>query len=246
MASTNETGHAKNVANFEDLIGFCNGYGASYNPSKASIKIPALQTLLTSGQVVLATIKTTKTDLDNATNAREIAFKPLKKLCTKVINALAATDAASQTNDDASTANFKIQGRRAGTKPASKPAKDGQKAEEPNSNSVSQQSFDGQIENFSKLIQTLSAEPLYTPNEPELQVSSLNAVLTDLKTKNSAVILATTNASNARINRDKVLYADLTGLYDIAQAVKQYVKSVFDATSPQFKQVSGIKFTTAR
>jgi hypothetical protein len=87
---------------------------------------------------------------------------------------------------------------------------------------------------------------LYTPNESELQVPSLNAVLADLKTKNSAVILATTNASNARINRDKVLYADLTGLYDIAQAVKQYVKSVFDASSPQFKQVSGVKFTTAR
>jgi hypothetical protein len=246
MASTNETGHAINVANFEDLIGFCSGYGAAYNPSKASIKIPALQALLTNGQGVLAAIKTTKTDLDNATNAREIAFKPLKKLCTKVINALAATDAASQTNDDASTANFKIQGRRAGAKAVAKPAKDGQKAEESNTNSVSQQSFDGQVENFAKLIQTLTSEPLYTPNEPELQVQSLNAVLDDLKIRNSAVILATTNASNARINRDKVLYADLTGLYNIAQAVKQYVKSVFDASSPQFKQVSGIKFTTAR
>jgi hypothetical protein len=246
MASTNETGHAINVANFEYLIGYCIGYGAAYNPSKGPIKIPALQTLLTNGQGVLATIKTTKTDLDNATNAHEIAFKPLKKLCTKVINALAATDAASQTNDDASTANFKIQGRRAVTKAAAKPAKDGQKPEEPTSNSVSQQSFDGQVENLAKLIQTLTAEPLYTPNEPELQVPALNAVLADLKTKNSAVILATTNASNARINRDKVLYADLTGLYDIAQAVKQYVKSVFDATSPQFREVSGIKFTTAR
>ena len=34
MPSTSETGHAKNVANFEDLISFCNGYGATYNPSK--------------------------------------------------------------------------------------------------------------------------------------------------------------------------------------------------------------------
>ncbi|MBK7148718.1 MAG: hypothetical protein IPH78_07800 [Bacteroidetes bacterium] len=39
MASTTETGHAKNVANFEDLISFCTGYGASYNPSKAAIAI---------------------------------------------------------------------------------------------------------------------------------------------------------------------------------------------------------------
>ena len=41
MASTTETGHAKNVANFEDLISFCTGYGASYNPSKAAIAIAA-------------------------------------------------------------------------------------------------------------------------------------------------------------------------------------------------------------
>ena len=27
MASKSETGHSKNVANFEDLISFCTGYG---------------------------------------------------------------------------------------------------------------------------------------------------------------------------------------------------------------------------
>jgi len=40
MAS--ETGHAKNVANFEDLISFATGYGATYNPSKNSLKIQQL------------------------------------------------------------------------------------------------------------------------------------------------------------------------------------------------------------
>ena len=39
MASNSETGHAKNVANFEDLISFCNGYGATYNPSKEALTI---------------------------------------------------------------------------------------------------------------------------------------------------------------------------------------------------------------
>jgi hypothetical protein len=85
---------------------------------------------------------------------------------------------------------------------------------------------------------------LYAPNEVELQVASLNTLLGDLRSKNSAVITATANLSNARIQRDKILYSTLTGLYNIAQAVKQYAKSVFGATSPQFGQVSGIKFTT--
>ncbi len=244
MASTSETGHAKNVANFEELIGFCNGYGAAYNPSKTSIKVAALQTLLTNAQNVLASVKVTKTEFDNATNDREVA--PLKKLITRVANALSATDVVQQTIDDANTANFKIQGRRATAKAVAKPAKEGQVAEVPNNISTSQQSFDSQVDNLAKLIQTLSAEPLYTPNEVELQVASLNTLLTDLKSKNSAVVTATASASNTRIQRDQVLYATLTGLYDTAQAVKQYVKPMFGATSPQFKQVSGIKFTTAR
>jgi len=32
MASTIETGHAKNVANFQHLIAFVKGYGEMYNP----------------------------------------------------------------------------------------------------------------------------------------------------------------------------------------------------------------------
>ena len=64
-----------------------------------------------------------------------------------------------------------------------------------------------------------------------------------MSTKNTAVINATTDLSNARINRNKVLYFKSTGLYDIAQEVKKYVKSVFGASSPQYKQVSKIKFT---
>ncbi len=243
MASTSETGHAKNVANFEEIIGFCLGYGADYNPSKTAIKLAALNTKLTDSQSVLSSLKTAKTGFDNATNAREIAFDPLKKLTTRIINALSATDAVQQTIDDANTAHFKIQGRRAGVIKAAIPAKEGVTPVEPNTNSTSQQSYDSQVDNFEKLIETLKAEPLYLPNEVDLQVASLTALLVDLRAKNSAVNSATTALSNARISRDEILYAADTGLYDIAQAVKKYVKSLYDAISPQYRQVSGIKFT---
>lgn len=42
MRSTSETGHAKNVANFDELISYAIGYGADYNPSKEAIQIPGL------------------------------------------------------------------------------------------------------------------------------------------------------------------------------------------------------------
>ena len=75
MASTSETGHAKNAANFEDLISFCTGYGVTYNPSKVAIKLPGLTTLSTNANAALQAVKVAKTAYDNTTNAREVAFK---------------------------------------------------------------------------------------------------------------------------------------------------------------------------
>jgi len=46
-----------------------------------------------------------------------------------------------------------------------------------------------------------------------------------------------------RNQRDIVLYADKTGLVDIASDVKLYVKSAYGATSPLFRSVSGLAFS---
>lgn len=242
MASTIETGHAKNVATFEDLISFCTGYGAAYNPSKAALKLPALTTQNTGAIAALQAVKVAKTAFDNATNAREVAFKPLKSLATKIVNGLAATDATAQTVDDVKSTNIKIQGRRAKAieKPDVKAVAAG--ADPVKTASTSQQSYDKLIDHFAQLIATLTAEPKYIPNENELKVATLNTMLTDLKAKNTGVITATTVLSNARIARDKALYAAIVGMVDTAQDIKQYVKSLFGATSPQYKQVSGLQF----
>jgi hypothetical protein len=249
MASTSETGHAKNVANFEDLISFCTGYGTSYNPSKNSIKIPQLTTLRTNANTVIQTVKTTKTAFDNSTNVREITFANLKKLSTRIVNAIEATDASKQTVDDAKTINRKIQGRRADNNIPPVTTTDISTPTPPptsKSISVSQQSFDSLIDGFTKLIQVVTTEPLYTPNETDVKVVTLNTLLTGMKSSNSGVITATTAYSNARITRDTTLYATDTGLKDIAAEVKKYVKSVFGATSPQYKQISKLKFTKPR
>lgn len=245
MSTNTETGHAKNVATFEDLISFCTAYGATYNPSKAGLKLAALTAQLTAANAALQSVKVAKTAYDNATNAREIAFKQIKPLATKIVNALAATDAAMQTVADARSSNNKIQGKRvkAVEKPSAEALAAG--AEPVRTASVSQQSFDKLIDNFAQLVATLSAEPKYLPNENELKVTALNTLLTDLRAKNTAVINANTALSNARIARDKTIYAELTGLIDVSLAVKQYVKSLFGATSPQLKQVRSLKFSKA-
>ena len=239
-SSVSEVGHAKNVANFADLISYCTAYGSTYNPSKAALQLTALNTLLTSAQTELANVTTAKNAFDTVTGDRQLTFEPLKPLATKVFNYLSVTDATSEIITDAKTINNKLQGKRTGTT-AENPPTEGENQN--NTVSVSRQSYDMLTENFAAFVDLVSSVPSYTPNETELTTASLTAYLGELQTANTNVINAEVAYSNARISRNSVLYSENTGLVDIASDVKKYVKAIFGATSPQYKQISGIKFT---
>ncbi|MXV53084.1 hypothetical protein GS399_19105 [Pedobacter sp. HMF7647] len=236
MSKLNETGHEKNVANLEDLIVVCNGCGASYNPSNSLIKPEALSALILSGQTAIQQVRLTKAAYDNATNNREMAFEPLKKLSTRIMNSMKAMGVSSQTLDDAKTANRKIQGKRAVAVTVDPLAKEAVKTR-----SVSQQGFDSQIESFSNLVQTASMQASYQPNEEELKITSLNALIERLKAANTAVIQSANALANARDQRDTVLYGD-TGIYNVVNLVKAYLKSAFGTDSPTYKQVTALHF----
>jgi hypothetical protein len=242
MASTSETGHAKNVANFQDLIAFVTGYGATYNPSKNALKLPQLITLQATSQTKLADVVTKNTTYNNAVNDRLNAFSNLKSLSTRLVNALETTDASKEKVSDAKGFNRKLQGKRASasitpTDPST-PA--------PTTISASQQSFDQQIQHFAGLVSVLQSEISYTPNENELKIVALTAKQADLTAKNNAVATAYTGVSNSRITRDKTLYEASTGLVITATEVKKYIKSLFGASSPEFAQVKGIEFKNIR
>ena len=242
MASTSETGHNKNVANFQDLISFVTGYGVTYNPTKNTLKLAELNALVTTSQTNLADVITKNTAYNSKINDRFIAFKDLKSLSTRLINALQSTDATTQKVADAKAFNKKMQGIRA--KAVTAPADPSTPA--PTTISTSQLSYDSQIQHLAGIISVLQSETSYAPNETDLKIASLTAKQTDLTAKNNAVANAYTSVSNSRILRDKTLYATSTGLFDIATEVKKYVKSIYGTTSPQFAQVKGIEFTKKR
>lgn len=247
MATFFETGHAKNISNFEDLISFCIAYGTTYNPANSNIIITALQAKHSAALADIQAVKNAKTGLDNATNLRETIFAPCRTLATRVINALSAVSPSKLTIEDAKTINRKIQGKRSKEikkiLPSGSPTLPEGPTEPPdNTISASQQSYDSLIDHFAKLIETLTAEPLYVPNETDLSVTGLTTLLSNMKAANTGVINATTLYSNARITRDKTLYDESTGLVNTALDVKKYVKSLFGASSPEYKQVSKVKF----
>ena len=244
MASISETGHANNVANLESLITSATAFGTSYNPSKDSIKLPALKSLLSTSKESLNAVNIAQSAYSNAVAAREAAFEPFSKLITRVNNALKASDTTVQVDESAQTIVRKLQGKRASAKLTDEEKKALEaEGKEVNQISAAQLSYDSKLENLDKLIMLLTSVPLYNPNEEDLKVESLKTLYDGFKTLNNDVLTATIQLSNARISRNDILYKPLTGLVDIAFDAKVYIKSVFGATSPQFKQVSKLNFT---
>jgi hypothetical protein len=235
-----ETGHVKQVAAFEKLLGFCNAHGAMYNPSKASLKVAALNTLLTSAQQSLEAVKTLRTAYDNAVNIRNQALTDLPKFATRIVNTLASTDATSATVREAYAFSNRLRPS-ARIRPAI-PSGDPGTVKEPRlTRSISQLDSDSKIDNFAALVKVVSAEPSYKPNEVELQITSLNAFVTGLRDKNKAVINAQVALSNSRAARNRALYS-ITGIYGTAIGVKKYIKGLFGFQSVAYDQISSLIF----
>lgn len=243
MASTIEKGHAKNIANFEDLISFCIGYGTMYNPGTVALQVPSLQTKYTSALADLQAVVSAKTLFDNATNERVILFKELSPLLTRIISALSYSGVSKQTLDDAKGIIRKLRGatKKPKEETPSIPPMEGIAPVE-SSISASRQSYDAILFNFMQLVDLVSAQPLYTPNESDLSVAGLQTRLANMQASVTNVTNAITAINNARINRDKGLYDSATGLVKIALDVKQYVRSLYGKSSPEFKKMVKLEF----
>lgn len=244
MAYSTETGHAKNVANMGTLITNVSVLGDKYNPAKDSLKLAALNALWEKGKAVIGALNSAESVYKKACAERDIAFKPLSKLITRISNATKASGTSKQIDEMVKSLVRKLHGRRATPKMSEDEASvTEENGTAPVNYSSSQMSFDSRLDNLDKLIKLLASVPEYAPNEPDLQVSTLIAYQTELNAKNLAVTNAVAPLTVSRTERNDVIYTSTTGIVDISVDVKSYIKSVFGTTSPQYKAISRLKFT---
>lgn len=245
MATHSDKGHANNVASLEKVLSVITSFGTVYNPSKSTLKLPALQALASSAKASLITVNTCDAGLKSAAAARKTSFSLLDGIVTRALNALIASDTNQQVIENGKSIVRKLRGKRASSK-LSEEELATLKAEGKSTTQISssQKTFDSRIENFDRFIKLLSGCGTYIPNEADLKITGLTATYTNLKTTNAAVISAETALKNARIARNTIIYKPKTGLVDVGLDSKVYVKSLFGATSPQYKQISAIPFKT--
>lgn len=92
-----------NAVNFDILIINCTSYGTTYNPSKALLKVVAMQAQSTAAKNSLTTINALTPAYKNAVSAHKVAFLSIDKLFTRIGNALKVSDTTVQVDESAQT-----------------------------------------------------------------------------------------------------------------------------------------------
>ena len=248
MASSQETGHAKNVANFKLINTRVAGFGATYNPTNPNILIAALNTKATAADAAVKAVQLVETPYKHAKDMRRVAYDKLNPLVRSAMGILKSSDGISETTiNDAFTLAKKITGtNRPPKKKSGTGTENGQEAAEPTeqSHSVSQQSFDMRLANFNDFISILQTTTQYAPNEADIQVTALTAFSQTLADTNNTVNETFIPYNAALKARDTELYFSQTGLFDIAAKVKSYVSGLNGALGDaEKKQVTSLRFS---
>src|SRR3972149_4324847 len=204
MAPISETGHIKNAENFSKLLTEATGFGTTYNPSAADIKVPALTRKDTAVQASIINVNTKEGIWKAKINTRQSNYQLGATLASRAVGIVASEDLNAKILKDLRAVIKKIGGKR------NKLPDDPQPAAAPvpakKTVSAAQTSFDKRKDHFSKLISLLQTISGYTPNEADLTITSLTAYLNSLKTANTDVNNAAKDLFQARKDRNIELY----------------------------------------
>ncbi len=242
--STDQTGHEQNVVNLGIILNSVATFKTMYNPSRNELTIDGLTQMRSDGEKVNAAVTSAENVFKNSISARTTSFDLFDIFITRIINALRISGAPEQSILQAENIVRELRGKRASAKLTNKEVEIAKgEGAEIKQMTLHLYNMDRKIENFNKLVQFLAGIPEYKPNEADLSIAGLNSKLAELKSTTASYLAANAALDAARLERNKVLYAKNTGLVDVALDVKLYVKSVFGAKSPQYKEISDIVFS---
>ena len=236
MASTSETGHNKNVANFSSAYQILEEMGALYNPSNPHLLLTNLQPKKVSLGTTITALNDKKPIYKNAVADREIAIAPLGKKMSKALNYSKSIDISDTDKENIASQVKKIRGDK-------KPKNINPDTAEIETISTSQMSYDSRIANLETITSQFASYPEYAPNEIEIQVPTLQAYYTELTTLSSLVNSAGNALITARKDRNQILYYDQHNIIQLIKDIKNYVKSLGDVAQPYYKALVKLKFT---
>jgi len=238
-----ETGHNKNVANFEATIIILTGLGAVYNPGQALILLAALQDKLEGAKAVLDELDTAQADKTIKVDAAQAEFKDLDKYVVNIKRtAEVEINDAALTRDLQSLVNkFTSQGSRAAAV-AGRSSPPNIEAAPPRGRSTSQRSRDNQIAHLADIVALLKTRSDFNPNDAEFKISSIEAKIASLTAKNNALKTAEAVLGNLQDARNYVLYDPETGVLKLSKLIKTQLARKPGKESAAYQQVNALEF----
>ncbi len=234
--------HVKNIEAFSRLVGFCSGYGGTFNPGRQSLQIDALVNKVIETQSAMEHVKVVKAEYDNQVNLRKQTFDQLPRLVSSILRTLEASGAKPEKLDDARSFAHQLLGSSPKNRAPLASGQANQMTKETNQRSTLQLAYVSKADAFSRLVKAVNTEPLYAANESTLSTDGLNAKVQELNQLNRQVADARALWSKARIERNSVLYGSEVSMMKTAQAAKKYVRAIFGHDSEQYELVKALTF----
>lgn len=250
MNTTTDVGHARNVNNFQALLEVCTSLGASYNPARDGLKLPAMQETLKSAQEAIGHHRELAAHLRAEVASRKAKFAEFETRITRIHQTLRACGCGPEVEEKVNQIVRVVRGKRSSAPALAAPARSEVEvgtaltdvAPMPKMRSVGHVSFEIRVENLDILLSTLSAVPGYMAYEDELKLEGIQAWRDQLRQSNQAVRAAELAWDGSRAERDRILYGEVTGVCDRASDCKAYLRGVFGGASSQNRQVAGLVF----
>lgn len=173
-----------------------------------------------------------------AVDNREMLFEPVSKKVTKLRKVYKSTDGFTQAQlEDFMTIARKLKGiRKTNNEPTTNTT------EEQNHHSTSQMSYDQRTNNYDLLISLFQNTPNYAPNETEYQIATLQAEKILMLKSTQGVADTFIPLNNARSIRNNTMYNSQDNLVDTFNKAKDYLFTILDSSSVQYKTIAKIKF----
>jgi hypothetical protein len=169
-----ESGDQNLLGNYRQLIDVVCA-DTNYNPANADITKASPAIHFTASALTLDEVAAKSAPSKMATSVRQAAYEPLSGLLRRSFNMLKAAGVSKGVLDDAQTHVRKVTGTRKSPKPKVNPSTP--ETEDDKQHSASQMSFDNRRGNVAAYVAILANVPTYNPNEDELKVSSLQALV---------------------------------------------------------------------
>lgn len=232
--------HVKNAEAFTRMVNFCTGFGGKYIPGRPTLQIDALTSQVNQIHLALAAVKQAKAKYDEQVNQRKQVFDLVPRILAGTLRRLEASGTKPEQLEDARAYVHQF----IGASPRSRNPIPSEKTESaPEPNGLLQLAYTSKADAFSKLVEALKANTVYQAQEPEYTVAGLEAKVNELTQLNQAVDMARQEWRMKIIDRDELLYKNENSMFQVARAVKKYVRGLYGHDSSEYALVKELVFT---